>query len=68
MISNRNSLLQAQLTNPTDTLSKMAANYSDVATVKDVDFVEWCYASHCSSLHLISIYHFYDPRLAVIND
>ena len=50
------------------TLSKMAANYSDVATVKDVDVIKWCYTLHCSSLHLIAIYHFYDQRLAVITD
>jgi len=50
------------------THSKMAANYSDVATVKDVDVVEWCYALHCSSLHLMAMYHFYETHLAVIND
>ena len=68
MKSNRNSFLQPQLTNPTDKHSKMAANYSDVATVKDVDVVKWCFALHCPSLHLMAIYHFYETRIAVIND
>jgi len=67
MKSNLNSFLQPQPTNPTDTHSKMAANYSDVATVKDVDVVKWCFALRCSSLHLMAIYHFYETRLAVIN-
>jgi hypothetical protein len=68
MKSNRNSFLQPQLTNPTNTHFKMAANYSDVATVKDVDVVKLCYALHRANLHLMAIYHFYETRLAVIND
>ena len=67
MTSNRNSFPQPQLSNPTNTHSKMAANYSDVATLKYVDVVKLCYALHCSSLHLMAIYHFYETRLAVIN-